>query len=300
VDHAQDAVVEMAGQGRDRIEADVSYVLPAHVEALVLLGSRGLTATGNALDNELTGNDGANTLDGKEGADRMAGGLGNDSYVVDDAGDQVIEVPGAGVDAVFASVDHVLAVDVENLTLTGSAPLSGVGNALANTLTGNAAGSSLGGEAGNDTLNGGAGDDVLRGGQDNDTLTGGGGADLYLFERGDGQDALVENDATQGVADVLRFGDGVEASQVWFSKSGKDLEVSIIGTADRITVSNWYRGAERHVELFELASGERLTDAQVQSLVDAMSGFAPPPLGQVTLVGAYEAALASVIDTAWV
>ena len=37
--------------------------------------------------------DGADTLDGGIGADAMTGGLGNDSYVVDDVGDTVTELP---------------------------------------------------------------------------------------------------------------------------------------------------------------------------------------------------------------
>ena len=69
----------------------------------------------------------------------MAGGAGNDTYFVDDAGDMVIENPNEGTDAVFATVDHTLAANVETLVLQGSGNLSGTGNALANSIYGNSA-----------------------------------------------------------------------------------------------------------------------------------------------------------------
>ena len=78
------------------------------------------------------------TLDGGLGADLMAGGLGNDIYVVDNAGDVVSEAAGAGTDTVRSSVSHTLGANVENLVLTGVAAINGTGNALNNSLTGNA------------------------------------------------------------------------------------------------------------------------------------------------------------------
>jgi Ca2+-binding RTX toxin-like protein len=50
-----------------------------HVENLTLLGSDGLTGTGNAHDNVLLGNSGANLLRGLDGADRLSGGQGADT-----------------------------------------------------------------------------------------------------------------------------------------------------------------------------------------------------------------------------
>jgi serralysin len=117
---------------------------------------------GTAFADKLTGNAGNNRLDGKAGADTLTGGDGNDTYIVDDVGDQVVETGTAlsQIDSVQASVSYILAANVENLSLTGSAPLNGTGNSLANTLTGNSGSNLLDGKGGADTMTGGDGNDT--------------------------------------------------------------------------------------------------------------------------------------------
>jgi len=116
--------------------------------------------TGNAGVNRLVGNFGNDTLDGGAGADTLDGGAGNDTYVVERSGDIVNEFAAGGTDLVKSSVTYSLGNEVENLQLTGSAAIDGVGNGLANTLTGNGAANTLSGGAGIDTLVGGLGDDT--------------------------------------------------------------------------------------------------------------------------------------------
>ncbi len=144
----------------------------------------------------LEGMEGADTLIGGTGADTMRGGAGNDIYQVDfwsaDATrprDKVEEAPGpgTGLDTVRSSVTYALPVNVEILSLTGTAATAGTGNGGANTITGNNAGNVLKGLGGNDTLRGDAaltagGADTLHGGGGNDFLYGGLGNDTL---RGD-------------------------------------------------------------------------------------------------------------------
>ena len=151
IDSVGDVVVENAGEGIDSVTSGVTTTLSANVENLTLTGTADLKGTGNALGNHIAGNSGANVLDGKAGADVLAGGLGDDTYVVDSAGDTVTENAGEGIDAVQSSVSWSLSDNVENLTLTGAAAISGTGNALANVITGNAAANVLAGGAGDDT-----------------------------------------------------------------------------------------------------------------------------------------------------
>ena len=141
VDNAGDIVSESAAQGIDAVLSSVSYILGNNVENLTLTGSANANGTGNALDNVLAGNSGVNIL---------TGGSGNDTYIVQNATDQVIESAGAGMDAVQSSVSWTLGPDVENLTLTGAGSINGTGNSLDNVLAGNGGVNSLDGGTGFD------------------------------------------------------------------------------------------------------------------------------------------------------
>jgi Ca2+-binding RTX toxin-like protein len=113
----------------------------------------------------------------------MLGGLGNDTFIVDDAGDLVIEDAVVGNDSVQTSLNsYTLGANVENLSFTGTGNFSGTGNALANVITGGAGNDTLSGGAGNDALNGGAGNDVLDGGTGNDAMNGAAGNDTYFVD----------------------------------------------------------------------------------------------------------------------
>lgn len=190
VDTEADVITELSGEGADRVVATSSYTLSANVENLTLTRTA-ISGTGNDLANLLTGNSAANTLsggggndtlNGGAGADTLIGGIGNDTYGVDDVLDVVTEAVAEGIDTVKSSVSFTLDANVERLTLTGSAAVSGTGNSIANTITGNGAANELRGERGLDTLSGGAGADHLYGGLANDRLTGGAGADNFYFD----------------------------------------------------------------------------------------------------------------------
>ncbi|NNG25511.1 VCBS domain-containing protein [Telluria aromaticivorans] len=179
VDSAADVVNELEAEGLDTVQAGVNHTLADNVENLVLTGTVNTNGAGNALDNVITGNAGSNqlnggagndtllagigndTLDGGTGADNLQGGAGNDGYVVDEAGDVVLEALNAGTDTVTSSIDYVLGANLENLVLAGLDDLDGTGNALGNIITGNAGANLIDGGAGADSMSGGAGDDTF-------------------------------------------------------------------------------------------------------------------------------------------
>jgi Ca2+-binding RTX toxin-like protein len=188
----------------------------------------------------------------------LAGGAGNDTYVVDDAGDIVVEAAGEGTDLVQSAVTAALAANAENLTLTGSAAINGTGNDLANVVLGNAGANALDGGLGNDTLSGGNGDDIVlgglgddlidaTGGGGNDTITGGAGADtisvgsgndrLLYLSAGDVLDTIIgfDKNATGGqdfvdldaLFDSLGVAPASRAARVQFVDTGPDVQVNL-------------------------------------------------------------------------
>jgi trimeric autotransporter adhesin len=169
VDAAGDVVNENTGEGSDTIEASLSHTLGANLENLRLTGNADLSGVGNDAANSITGNAGHNTLDGGAGADRLQGLAGDDNYLIDDAGDVVIEDANQGFDTVLSALTHTLAANVEALRLQGSADVNGSGNEIGNLLVGNSGANVLDGGAGDDALNGGAGADLMRGGSGDDS-----------------------------------------------------------------------------------------------------------------------------------
>ena len=151
VDNAGDVVVEDAGGDTDRVYSSITYDLGlgSNVENLTLTGTAAINGTGNELNNTIVGNSASNIL---------TGGAGHDTYVVDNAGDVVVEDAGGGTDRVNSSITYDLGLgsNVENLTLTGSASIDGTGNELNNTIIGNSASNTLSGGSGSDTINGGS------------------------------------------------------------------------------------------------------------------------------------------------
>lgn len=297
-----DEVREEEHEGVDTVRSSLTYTLGSEIENLVLTGSSGLSGNGNELDNVLTGNSGANTLrgyagndylDGGSGNDTMIGGSGDDVYVVGATGDKVTESANEGVDSVLSAVTYTLSANLENLTLTGKSAINGTGNASANLLIGN---------SGNNALSGLAGDDTLEGKQGVDTLTGAAGNDTYLMARTYGVDTVVDNDTTSGNVDTARFLTGVTFDQLWFRRpsGGNDLEVSIIGTSDKLTIKNWYSGAQHQIEEFYVDDGGMvLRSSDVQALVTAMSGMTMPSQGQTTLTSSQRSALDPTFTSTW-
>ncbi|MDX5630487.1 MULTISPECIES: calcium-binding protein [unclassified Brenneria] len=223
-------------------------------------------------DDRLYGDEGDDILHGGSGNDMLTGGTGNDALYGNQGDDTLYG--GEGDDSLNDGEGaNALYGEAGNDTLLGTGVLDGGDGD--DTLRGQGA----------DTLLGGAGDDVLEtlshrryryantlaGGSGNDTLYGSYGDDTYRFERGDGQDLLIEcrtNMALPQVTpstDTLRFGDGITADDLDFTHRDSDLIIGY-GGGDTITVQNWFRGMSDHFKLNHIAfaDGTSLTQAEVE------------------------------------
>ncbi len=212
-------------------------VLPETFKKLQLLGTSHINGNGNALDNLLIGNPANNVLDGAEGEDIMIGGAGNDTYYVDHAYDMVKENTNEGNDTVYSNTDqYQLPEHVENMMLLPDAT-EGNGNQLDNVIFGNARDNTLTGAEGNDILDGLEGNNTLIGGKGNDHLIALKGKTRILFNRGDGQDSVQQNNQSQL---TLEFGQDILANDLSLTRHDKHLRIKIDYSNDEITFLNWF------------------------------------------------------------
>jgi Ca2+-binding RTX toxin-like protein len=288
-DGSQDVVVENAGAGFDTVVVtSYSATLAANVERLEAQAFTGNFSTfpsgadrrrrfvGNELDNVIDAsallpgsfNSYGTYLDGGLGADVMIGGDASQTYVVDNAGDLVVE---RGItifgnqtshDVVITGLNYTLTDNVEELVLVGSAAVTGTGNDLNNGMDGsqNSAANVLAGGDGDDTYRLGAGDTVIEGaGAGTDTVFILGpqgtystsdhvGVEIFELDNASASSNVIGDAANNriignGGANVLEGGGGNDVLQDsriratgW---SGQDSDVLLGGDGDdRLTT--WY------------------------------------------------------------
>lgn len=258
VDNVGDTVIEDLDGGTDVTQSVISATLAANVETLALMGTADLSGFGTAAGGEsLVGNAGHNLLDGGAGADVMVGGLGNDTYWIDDAGDQSLELADEGIDTLMSSVDATLAANVEVLTLTGSAL--------------NAWGTTVGGEV----LIGTSADNILDGAGGGDTLQGGSGHDTYRVRSA--LDTVIEL-ADEGLDTVVATVNHTLASQVealvldetgagWLG-AGNELTNTLTGNS----TNNLLQGLDGNDTLLGLAGDDILEGGTGDDLLTGADG----------------------------
>lgn len=163
-----------------------------------------------------------------------------------------------------------------------------------------------------DTLDGGPGVDVLSstivyasgttfiGGPGNDLITGNKGNNTYIFNSGDGQDTIQNYSQGPSLKDQIILGPGISTHQLWFSQVGVDLVLSILGSADKITLPKWFNGLFFHIEEFRTSTGEVLKDSQVQVLLDAMRSFSAQAPDSTTDIEAFWGSASPAVNACWI
>ncbi|MEO1193734.1 MAG: calcium-binding protein [Pseudomonadota bacterium] len=170
-------------------------------------------AGGSGID-LLFGAENRDRLNGASGSDTAAGGAGNDTFIVDTAGDVLLETANGGIEDVVRSnaADFTLGsgadghVERGNINDdAGDADLRG--NEFANTLLGNSSDNRLFGFSGDDILNSNGGSNILTGGSGDDTFVVTTASDEVREFAGQGTDLVrAESDFTLpdgGVRDFI-------------------------------------------------------------------------------------------------
>jgi Ca2+-binding RTX toxin-like protein len=143
----------------------------------------------------------------------------------------------------------------------------------------------LGGGAGHDILNGSSKNDILHGGKGDDISNGGLGDDVYIFNRGEGKDRIVDigssvvgTDVSNPGGDKLLLGTGIIVEDLVLRRVGNDLKIYIGNSSamnvaldqitDVVTVSDWSTTTKR-VEVFQFFDG---TDFDFSNITNTYLG----------------------------
>jgi serralysin len=210
------------------------------------------TLSGGAGIDSLYGGAGNDAINSGAGEDTVVAGAGNDVITDDiamftDADDSYDG--GDGIDTLIHDLNWVSTVafnlstgwatldgqnrdrilNVENLTVGGSAQMTG--SDVANVLTANGTGANvINGLGGNDVINAGGGDDTVDGGDGNDTVNAGAGVDTVFG--GNGNDIFFDDDFVN--FDVYSGGAGTDT-----------IDYSLVGFASGIVEINLTTGLTR-------------------------------------------------------
>lgn len=209
------------------------------------------TLIGNKANNFIYGGEGEDVIDGGAGNNYLAGGAGNDKYIIQNNGDTIIELMGNGDDFVFSSAQsHELDSNVENLILMDSA-VSGIGNALDNTIVSNNL---------DNVLKGGLGNDILISESGNDILTGGLGADTFVFND------LLDNAFGTIIDFNTEQGDTIQLDSTLFSNLNPNNPSSLTefvnydGTTGVLSYDNGSSGTTNAIHFATISQGLTLEE----------------------------------------
>jgi Ca2+-binding RTX toxin-like protein len=117
----------------------------------------------------------------------------------------------------------------------------------------------LEGTSGADTIVGTGQVDRINGLAGNDSLTGGKGDDIYIFNRGDGQDAISGNSTwVSDGTDRIQFGGDIQRSEIQFIVSGQDLQIKIKSSTDQIFLKDFWGSYGSPVRYLDFPGGDRI------------------------------------------
>ena len=185
--------------------------------------------------------------------------------VVAGNGDNKVNVTGGRAEITLGNGNNVIAGDVSKLTV-------GHGN---NTLT-----------------NTGSFTAVKLGDGNNKVLVSG---NMPTVEVGHGVNDLEFS----GGMGQLVFGKDISPDRLWFQHEGRDLQISVIGSKQEVTLHNWYADTPERPRDIMTGDRHRLLGSDVEHLVQAMASFAPAAPATMTFGAAEQQVLQPVLAANW-
>ncbi len=256
------------------------------------------TLVGTAASNWLAAGAGGGTLTGGSGTDVLIGGagattligLGGNNLLYGGSGPTVADyVPATG------AVTVNLATGTAQNGFGGTDTLTGIHAVLAGSNAILTAGS------GTDTLTVTGSHDTLIGGSGTSTLIDTGTGGFFDYNLGAGQTKIISGATTNtSSSNELDFGAGISDNQLWFIKTGNDLQIDLMGSSNKVTVANWFWGTGNQLQ--EITAGGQKIDSQVAQLVQAMAAYSASHSGFDPTIGAQiptDTSLQAAVASAW-
>jgi subtilisin-like proprotein convertase family protein/Ca2+-binding RTX toxin-like protein len=97
----------------------------------------------------------------------------------------------------------------------------------------------------------------------------------------------------------LVFGKDITPDHLWFQHKGQDLQISVIGSKQEVTLHNWYAEKPERPGDIMIGDSHRLMANNVESLVQAMAAFAPGAPATMTFGTVEQQALQPVLAANW-
>ena len=237
----------------------------------------------------------ADTLGGTTGNDFIYGEENNDAIVGNGGSDFILGNSGSDNITVSTGNNYIDGGnDGDTITVgfvAGYPATWGSGN---DTILGKAGNDSISSYYGVDSIDGGVGNDtiytyytaagtIVKGGDGNDSITskysganyeGGKGNDFfyneqsvnntYIFNKGDGQDTITDTAyGADGYTDILQFGTGISKDNILFTKEADNMVIKFVGSADTITITNWFTSEANKIESFQFSDGSTVAKNQI-------------------------------------
>uniref|UniRef100_UPI0036D8DC6E S8 family serine peptidase n=1 Tax=Photorhabdus sp. RM322S TaxID=3342825 RepID=UPI0036D8DC6E len=223
--------------------------------------------------------------------------------VVAGNGDNKVNVTGQGAYITLGNGNNVIVGNVGSLTVghgnnritdtgTGALAQVKVGDGNNYIVTSSTMSRVEAGDGNNHIMTSGTMSEVKVGDGNNNIVTSG---TMSTVEVGHGDNDLE----FRGEVGRLVFGKDISPDRLWFQHEGQDLQISVIGSKQEVTLHNWYASHTERPKSIMAGDGHRLMDSDVEHLVQAMAAFAPPAPATAMLGDVEQQRLQPVLAANW-